>query len=269
MCGNLDSLSPGEWFIKPDIQHRGGGELLYLPMAGEAAGSIAATIPLLDNLLAFANVSGLTVENIDVEFSDWSCGGLDRTAVCDYQSASFQRDAAIRLVNASKSYTTVIQIITRSQNRAKNRDFRCVFKHPQVLGCKPRLESTILHNAVIPCMLWVACLVFQATYVSFDSVAMRHHGQQALWVVDGCTNVSFTRGSISDLGTGAVRVGVGKRTHGDQPPWPRTNATRLRGNQHIVIADSNFFDGGWVFPCQQLIGSTLVNPCAMYRYPRQ
>jgi hypothetical protein len=90
--------SPGEWYIKPSRMTGsnddgsggggggGGGELLYYPLPGEVASNIAATVPLLTNMISFENAVGLTVEDVEVDFSDWSCGGASRTAVCDAQS---------------------------------------------------------------------------------------------------------------------------------------------------------------------------------------
>jgi hypothetical protein len=67
-------------------------------------------------------------------------------------------------------------------------------------GCGGNRQAEFQTGAAI----WLA----NATDVTFDRVTMRHHGQQAFWLVDGCNNVSFVRGNISDLGTGAVRVGL-------------------------------------------------------------
>jgi len=81
-------------------------------------------------------------------------------------------------------------------------------------------------------------------------VNITHAGLQGLWFEQGVRNASFSRGEISDLGTGAIRVGpwvpfqgIG---HGDaarrHAPGNKPEAVH-----DITITDSLLTDGGWVF----------------------
>lgn len=72
--------------------------------------------------------------------------------------------------------------------------------------------------------------------VGFNSVNLTHHGANALWFHSGA-NVNFTNGTVSDLGTGAIRV-AGKSKFGSDPVGNVTG---------MVVSDTTLADGGWVF----------------------
>ena len=72
-----------------------------------------------------------------------------------------------------------------------------------------------------------------STRVRFTGCEVAHVGPAALWVDDGSEDVLIERSNLSDLGTGAVRIGPAR-------PGPLVRRVSLR--------DSTLSEGGWVFP---------------------
>lgn len=71
--------------------------------------------------------------------------------------------------------------------------------------------------------------------IGFDQVNCTHHGATALWVHSG-TDVRYSNGTMSDMGTGAVRVAG------------TANSAMPMGNvSGVAVTDSTFASGGWVF----------------------
>ncbi len=160
---NAEALldAPGEFFVKPNEQKDGGGELLYMPVPGETSETVGAILPVLQELIVVDGADHVSFERVEISHSDWSCGGQFKNETCDMQSAQEQEGAAVRIRNANG--------------------------------------------------------------VHFQQVNITHVGLQALWFEQGVSDGSFTRGTIADLGTGAVRVG----------PWvARGVAASIRRHAH-------------------------------------
>ena len=173
--------SPGEFFVRGSAARDGGGELLYMPLANESAATLGAVLPTLQELLVVDGASDVALQDVALAFTDWACGGPNKTESCDGQSAEWQRSAAVRVRHAEN--------------------------------------------------------------ISFANVSLRHHGSQALWFEAGVRGATFERGEISDLGTGAVRVGSYKNLPHSDLPVDGHGAV-----SDITVSDSLLTDGGWTFP---------------------
>jgi hypothetical protein len=161
---NAEALldSPGEFFVKPNEAQDGGGELLYMPVAGETSDTVGAVLPVLQELIVVDGADNVSFEGVEISHSDWTCGGQLKNETCDDQSAEEQEGAAVRIRNAKG--------------------------------------------------------------VRFSRVNITHVGLQALWFEQGVSDGSFSRGTISDMGTGAVRVG----------PWVARGSVAASARRHAA-----------------------------------
>lgn len=138
---NAESLldSAGEFFIRTStaLVSTGGGTLLYRPLPAELAagpGGFEAWLPVLNELVVVAGASDVNFKSLTIAYSDWACGGPNRTEPCDGQSANWQDTAAVRLFNSS---------------RVMFDDVKLLHHGPQALWVDGGCNDTVFRNGTI------------------------------------------------------------------------------------------------------------------------
>jgi hypothetical protein len=91
---------------------------------------------------------------------------------------------------------------------------------------------------------------------SLFGVEVAHVGNYALWLHQGCADVSVVYSSFHDLGVGAVRIGEGVSGTAPDPAWLVSNVT---------VADCQLYDSGYIVEAgagillQQATNSTVAH----------
>lgn len=75
----------------------------------------------------------------------------------------------------------------------------------------------------------------KASFVNLVQCSLQHHGSNAVWIDTGSRNVTIERCNISDLGTGAIRIGSSKQQ-------PLDLIVR-----DVIISNTNMSDGSHAF----------------------
>ena len=82
--------------------------------------------------------------------------------------------------------------------------------------------------------------------IAFEDCEMLHTGSYALWFKYRCENCAVKRCYFSDLGAGAVKLGIVRVSKPEEPV-----------TSHIVIDNNIITDGGYDYPCA--VGICLIN----------
>ncbi|MCM8535273.1 MAG: right-handed parallel beta-helix repeat-containing protein [Lentisphaeraceae bacterium] len=76
-----------------------------------------------------------------------------------------------------------------------------------------------------------------ARNISIKNSSIRHYGRYALWMKDGCSNITIDKCLIEDGGAGGIRIG------------PSHRGKVKDRTQNITVNNSIIRDAGHIFPC--------------------
>ncbi|MCM8530454.1 MAG: right-handed parallel beta-helix repeat-containing protein [Lentisphaeraceae bacterium] len=76
-----------------------------------------------------------------------------------------------------------------------------------------------------------------ARHISISNSSIRHYGRYALWMKDGCSDITIDKCLIEDGGAGGIRIG------------PSNRGKVKDRTQNITVNNSIIRDAGHIFPC--------------------